>query len=155
MKKFVTALAVSLLAAAANPAFATDVPKPEAIAEKMSFKLVRGVTNFATAIVEIPKQTILTAENHGDIGYVVGPIKGVGMTLYRAFIGITEAVFFMVPQPGYYDPMIDPEFVWQDWNSGRKAISTGDVVPVAKLADKPVGKSAVQPVDDTPPIGDR
>ena len=151
MKKFVTALAVSLLAVAANPAFATDVPKPEAIAEKMSFKLVRGVTNFATAIVEIPKQTIITAENHGEIGYVVGPIKGVGMTLYRALIGITEAVFFMVPQPGYYDPMMDPEFVWQGWDSGRKATSTGDPAP----ATKPVEKPAAQPADSVPPIGDR
>jgi putative exosortase-associated protein (TIGR04073 family) len=151
MKKFITALAVSLLAVAANPAFATDVPKPESIAEKMSFKLVRGITNFATAIVEIPKQTILTAENHGEIGYVVGPIKGVGMTLYRAFIGVTEAVFFMVPQPGYYDPMIDPEFVWQGWDSGKKVIATGESAPVAK----PVEQPATQAADNVPPIGDR
>jgi len=98
---------------------AMDSPRPESIAEKMSFKLVRGVTNFATAIVELPKQTILTTRTHGTIGYVVGPIKGVGMTLYRGFIGISETLFFMVPQPGYYDPMIEPTYVWEGWEDIR------------------------------------
>lgn len=106
------------------PAFATEVPKPESIAERMSFKLVRGTTNIFTSIVEFPKQTILTGRNHGAIGYVVGPIKGVGMTLYRGFIGLTETVFFMVPQPGYYDPMMDPEFVWHGWSDNRGDIAT-------------------------------
>jgi len=104
----------------AMPAFATEMPKPESIAEKMSFKLVRGTTNFFTSIVELPKQTILTGREYGTVGYVlVGPVKGVGMTLYRGFIGLTEAIFFLVPQPGYYDPMIDPEFVWQGWDAQR------------------------------------
>lgn len=152
MRKLITALAVSLLAFTTTPVFATDVPKPESIAEKMSFKLVRGVTNFATAIAELPKQTIITVENHGDIGYVVGPIKGVGMTFYRALIGVTEAVFFMVPQPGYYDPMMDPEFVWHGWDEGKKANATGE----SSTASKPVEKPAGQSVDySLPPIGDR
>jgi len=123
MNKLLPALAISILLLLTIPAFAAEMPKPESIAEKMSFKLVRGVTNFATSIVELPKQTILTVENHGAIGYVVGPLKGVEMTLYRAFIGLTEAVFFLVPQPGYYDPMIDPEFVWQGWESPRADVS--------------------------------
>jgi putative exosortase-associated protein (TIGR04073 family) len=96
-----------------------DSPRPESIAEKMSFKFVRGVTNIATAIAELPKQTIMTTRTHGPIGYVVGPIKGLGMTLYRGFIGVSETVFFMVPQPGYYDPMIEPAYVWEDWEDIR------------------------------------
>lgn len=124
MKKLIPALALSIFTLLAVPAFATEMPKPESIAEKMSFKLVRGVTNFATSIVELPKQTILTGRNHGTIGYVVGPIKGVGMTLYRCFIGLTETVFFMVPQPGYYDPMMEPEFVWQVWDEPRAELVT-------------------------------
>ena len=58
MKKLITAFAISTLTVLTVPAFATDIPKPESIAEKMSFKLVRGVTNVVTAIAEIPKQTI-------------------------------------------------------------------------------------------------
>lgn len=131
-------LAVALMTAAfiTTPAFATEVPRPESIAEKMSFKLVRGVTNFATAIVELPKQTILTGRNHGTVGYVVGPIKGVGMTLYRCFIGLTETVFFMVPQPGYYDPMMDPEFVWHGWNDVRAEASPQLEVTQSKETQK-------------------
>lgn len=119
MKTLFLTAAIFLTLGITVPSFASEVPKPESIAEKMSFKLVRGATNIFTAVAELPKQTILTGRNHGAIGYVVGPIKGVGMTLYRGFIGLTETVFFMVPQPGYYDPMMDPEFVWQGWRDNR------------------------------------
>ena len=113
------ALAVILGAlVATTPAFANE-QKPDAIAEKMSFKLVRGVTNVFTSIAEVPKQTMITTRNHGNVGYVVGPIKGIGMFLYRGFIGLTETIFFMVPQPGYYEPMMDPEFVWHDWKDTK------------------------------------
>lgn len=122
MKTLFLAVALMIAAFITVPAFATEMPKPESIAEKMSFKLVRGATNFTTSIVEFPKQIILTVRNHGAIGYVVGPLKGVGMTFYRCFIGLTEGVFFMVPQPGYYDPMMDPEFVWQGWGEQRAAV---------------------------------
>jgi putative exosortase-associated protein (TIGR04073 family) len=113
------ALSLLLLVAVAVPAFAQEAPKSEAIVEKMAFKLVRGVTNVVTSIAEVPKQTQLTIRDHGNIGYVVGPLKGLGMGLYRAFIGATETVFFLVPQPGYYDPMMDPEYVWQGWEDRR------------------------------------
>ena len=102
-----------------GPGRASADQQPEVIVEKMAIKLVRGVTNTVTSIVELPKQTILTGREMGGVGYVIGPVKGVGMTLYRAVIGITEAVFCMVPQPGYYDPMIDPEYVWQGWTPKR------------------------------------
>ncbi len=102
----------------ATPSMANE-QKPDAIAEKMSFKLVRGVTNVFTSIAEIPKQTMITARNHGNVGYVVGPVKGIGMFLYRGLIGFTETIFFMVPQPGYYEPMMNPEFVWHDWKDTK------------------------------------
>jgi putative exosortase-associated protein (TIGR04073 family) len=89
--------------------------QPEMIAEKMAIKFSRGVANTFTGIVELPKQTILTGREMGGVGYVIGPLKGVGMTLYRTFIGMTEAIFFLVPQPGYYDPMIEPTYVWEGW----------------------------------------
>lgn len=119
MKKPAVILSLLLVTLVSVPAFAIDSPKPESIAEKMSFKFVRGVTNIATSIAELPKQTYLTTRTHGPVGYVVGPIKGVGMTLYRGFIGISETLLFMVPQPGYYDPMIDPTYVWEGWDDMR------------------------------------
>jgi putative exosortase-associated protein (TIGR04073 family) len=104
----------------ALPVAARADQKPEMIVEKMAVKLTRGVTNAVTCIVELPKQSILTVREMGGPGYVVGPLKGIGMTLYRGFIGMTEAVFFLVPQPGYYDPMIDPAFVWDGWEPKRE-----------------------------------
>ncbi len=93
---------------------------PDMIAEKMAVKFTRGVTNTLTCIAELPKQSILTVREMGGPGYVIGPLKGIGMTLYRGFIGMTEAIFFLVPQPGYYDPMIEPAYVWQGWEPKRE-----------------------------------
>lgn len=104
----------------AFPAAIRADQQPEMIAEKMAIKLTRGVTNAVTSIVELPKQSILSVRELGGAGYVVGPLKGVGMALYRGFIGMAEAVFFLVPQPGYYDPMIDPTYVWEGWEPKRE-----------------------------------
>lgn len=115
MRSLVAVIFAVVLAGGASVANAADMKKPESIAEHMAIKLVRGVTNVVTAVVELPKQTYKTTKANGPIGLVTGPPKGIIMTLYRGFIGATETVFFLVPQPGYYDEMIDPEFVWQDW----------------------------------------
>jgi putative exosortase-associated protein (TIGR04073 family) len=108
-----------LLTLFAAPSFAIDGQQPEAIAEKMAFKLVRGMTNVATSVAEVPKQSYLMVRDRGGVGYVVGPLKGMAMGVYRLFAGVTEAVFFAVPQPGYYDSMIYPEYVWQGWEEKR------------------------------------
>jgi putative exosortase-associated protein (TIGR04073 family) len=96
--------------------------QPEMVAEKMAIKLTRGVANALTSFVELPKQTILTGRDMGAAGYIIGPIKGAAMTMYRGVIGIVEAFACMVPQPGYYDPMIDPAYVWQGWEPKRDII---------------------------------
>jgi len=108
-------LSLFLLFCFVTTSFAQEEPKPEAIAGKMAFKFTRGITNVATAIVELPKQSYLTVRDQGGVGYVIGPIKGIGMTIYRALVGTAETVLCLVPQPGYYDPMIDPDFVWNGW----------------------------------------
>lgn len=102
-----------------GPGLATADQQPEMIAEKMAIKFTRGITNVVTSVVELPKQTILTVRDMGPAGIIIGPIKGVGMTFYRGVIGVAETIFCMVPQPGYYDPMMDPEYVWQGWEPKR------------------------------------
>ena len=99
----------------AAPSFAQEEPTPETITGKMAMKLHRGVTNIAFSWVEIPKQSILSVRDQGAMGLIVGPVKGVGMTVYRVLVGIFETTFCMVPQPGYYDPMTDPDYVWNGW----------------------------------------
>ena len=115
---FVPLLLLAVLLVMPFSAYAEQLP--ETIAEKMAIKFSRGVANTFTGIAELPKQTILTGRDMGTVGYVVvGPLKGIGMTLYRTFIGLTETFFFAVPQPGYYDPMIDPTYVWEGWEPKR------------------------------------
>lgn len=118
MKK-VLLLSALLCTLVLGPGLACAEQQPEMIAEKMAIKFTRGVANTFTSIFELPKQTILTGREMGGVGYVIGPIKGIGMTFYRGVVGIAETVFCMVPQPGYYDPMIDPPYVWQGWEPKR------------------------------------
>lgn len=104
----------------ALPVAASADQQPEMIVEKMAVKFTRGITNTVTSIVELPKQSVLTVREMGGVGYAVGPLKGIGMTLYRGFMGLAETAFFLVPQPGYYDPMIDPAYVWEGWEPKRE-----------------------------------
>lgn len=119
MRTKVTLLSLVLLLLFAGTCFALEETHPEAVTEKMAFKLVRGVANVTTSVVEIPKQSYLMVRDRGKVGYLVGPLKGMGMAFYRLFAGLTETVFFAVPQPGYYDPMVYPEYVWQGWEEKR------------------------------------
>jgi putative exosortase-associated protein (TIGR04073 family) len=115
MRAVSTMLALLILVCIASPSFAQEEPRPESIIGKMAVKLTRGVTNIVTSPIEIPKQTVITTRDMGPVGLIVGPLKGIGMTAYRAFIGCVETAFFTVPQPGYYDPTIDPDYVWNGW----------------------------------------
>jgi len=107
-------LVASSTLAACNPEDAT----PEQIVEKQSVKLVRGITNVLTSPLELPKQIYTTTRDRGVPGPLIGLVKGVGMTVYRAVFGAVEAVVFLVPAPGFYDPMTNPPYVWQGWGRG-------------------------------------
>ncbi len=113
MKRLIgTVLTVLMLS---GPVFAETAQEPESVASKMVTKFTRGFTNVVTAVLEVPKQTTVLTAEHGGFGLLIGPLAGVVMTVYRAALGTSEMVLFMVPAPGYYDPAIDPEFVWDNW----------------------------------------
>jgi putative exosortase-associated protein (TIGR04073 family) len=132
MRTKLTLLSLLLLMLLATNCSALEEQQPEAVAEKMAFKLVRGVANVTTSLVEIPKQSYLMVRDRGKVGYLVGPLKGMGMAFYRLFAGVTETVFFAVPQPGYYDSMIYPEYVWQGWQEKRVEPRKQDIVEPAE-----------------------
>jgi putative exosortase-associated protein (TIGR04073 family) len=132
MRTKLTLLSLLLFMLLATNCSALEEQQPEAVAEKMAFKLVRGVANVTTSLVEIPKQSYLMVRDRGKVGYLVGPLKGMGMAFYRLFAGVTETVFFAVPQPGYYDSMIYPEYVWQGWQEKRVEPRIQDVVEPAE-----------------------
>ena len=87
---------------------------PQQVVNGMANKLVRGVANLGTGWLEFPKQIYLTCQEEGVAkGATVGPIKGIGMTIVRTAVGAGEALSFFVSYPGFFDPIVDPSYVWQ------------------------------------------
>jgi putative exosortase-associated protein (TIGR04073 family) len=91
-----------------------DNSSPQDIVDAMAAKGVRGAANLLTGWVEFPKQIYVTGQE-GDWlrGAVVGPLKGIGMTVVRTVSGAGELLTFFLAYPGFYDPWIEPRFVWQ------------------------------------------
>ena len=79
-------------------------------------KLGRGLANTVTGIVEIPKKVILISKNDNPVlGLTWGWVKGAAVGLLRTATGLYEIVTFPIPAPADYEPMIEPEFVFQEW----------------------------------------
>ena len=87
---------------------------PQKVMNGMANKAARGMTNVTTGWLELPKQIYLTYSEEGAVmGVLVGPLKGLGMTLVRTAAGVGELATFFVAAPGFYDPYFEPDFVWQ------------------------------------------
>lgn len=79
-------------------------------------KLGRGLANAVTGVVEIPKKVILISKNDNPaLGLTWGLVKGAAVGLLRTAVGVYETVTFPIPAPADYEPMIQPEFVFQEW----------------------------------------
>jgi putative exosortase-associated protein (TIGR04073 family) len=105
---------LSLSGSAVASSFKTiDSASPQEIVDGMATKGVRGAANILTGWVELPKQIYVTGERDGWLrGSVIGPFKGIGMTIVRTVSGAGELVTFFLAYPGFYDPWIEPRFVW-------------------------------------------
>ena len=101
-------------AQAEEPSLATQGIDVSPVVEKIATKLVRGIANFTTGLVEVPKQIYLVGRNEGwAAGALRGPIDGFGMFIARTFAGAYEILTFLVPIPPRYQPMLQPDYVWQ------------------------------------------
>jgi putative exosortase-associated protein (TIGR04073 family) len=90
-----------------------DNATPQEVADGMGSKFARGAANIATGWAELPKQIYYTTKEDGWAkGFIVGPFKGLIMTLTRTVSGAAELMTFFVPYPGFYDPYFDPAYVW-------------------------------------------
>ena len=79
-------------------------------------KLGRGLANTLTGFVEIPKKVILVSKNDNPLmGLTWGFVKGTGVGLLRTAAGVYETVTFPIPAPAEYEPIIQPEFVFEEW----------------------------------------
>ena len=104
----------------AGPVLATDSYRtvedstPQEIVDAMATKGVRGAANIATGWLELPKQIYQTSREDGwRRGVVIGPFKGIGMTLVRTLTGVGELATFFVAFPNFYAPWFEPAYVWQ------------------------------------------
>jgi putative exosortase-associated protein (TIGR04073 family) len=121
MRKSIIVLSLVLLSlslgngnASASSYQTVENSSPQDVVDSMAAKGVRGAANLLTGWVELPKQIYLTGAKDGWLrGSVIGPLKGIGMTVVRTVSGAGELMTFFVPYPGFYDPWFEPRFVWQ------------------------------------------
>ena len=84
-------------------------------------KLYRGVVNVVTAPVEIPKQAraywIEGAQktDHILVWIGSGTVWGMVQTVKRAGSGIWDIVSFPFEKPDQYEPLLKPDFVFDEW----------------------------------------
>ena len=79
-------------------------------------KLGRGVLNSLTGVVEIPKKMILISRNDNILmGLTWGLVKGIGVGTLRTVAGVYETVTFPIPAPADYEPIVHPEYVFEEW----------------------------------------
>ena len=87
----------------------------DGIGMQVSHKFVRGMTNTFTGWVEMPKQVYLgTTEGSIAMGTVKGIVQGIGMAFARTAAGLYDIATFPIPIPWHYQPLFEPEYVWQD-----------------------------------------
>lgn len=100
------------IVAVALPVFAQE----GSVIEKMGKKLGRGIVNIATGWVELPKNIYDTSveTNNPLMGITYGTLKGVGMTVVRTGAGAFDVVTFLFPVPENYQPILEPEFVFEE-----------------------------------------
>ncbi len=113
MGLFVLLLTIST--AGADSYRTVDDASAEEVVAGMSAKASRGLVNVATGWLEFPRQIYATYQNHGPVqGCLVGPVMGVGMMVTRTFSGALELFTFYLAYPGFYDPYLEPRYVWDD-----------------------------------------
>ena len=113
-------LCLVLLVLVAAPARAdhyrsVDDASAEEVVSGMSDKATRGLVNVATGWLEFPRQIYATYQDHGAVqGCLVGPFMGIGMMMTRTVAGVLEFATFYLAFPGFYDPYLEPRYVWDD-----------------------------------------
>jgi putative exosortase-associated protein (TIGR04073 family) len=109
MKRFIVlSLVILSILAMTKDAYCDDALK----------KLGRGLANCFTCPIEILEQVKRVNNSDGPMAaFSYGVLKGVGMTVVRAAVGVYETVTFPFPLPKEYKPILtDPEFFFEGTN---------------------------------------
>jgi putative exosortase-associated protein (TIGR04073 family) len=111
LKRFVLSISMATILVLAGDLVRAEDPS---LPEQIGTKFVRGVANLAAGWVEIPKQIYEVGSNEGwVVGALRGPFDGLGMFAARTIAGAYEILTFPIPVPPRYQPLVEPEFVWE------------------------------------------
>lgn len=116
---FSLALAVVAPVLAAEPAAPQETPpaaevEAPGIPRQIGAKFARGVANFCLGWTEVPKQIYLASRDEGWLtGALRGSVDGLGWFVARTVAGMYEIFTFPLPLPPHYQPLVTPDFVWQ------------------------------------------
>jgi putative exosortase-associated protein (TIGR04073 family) len=84
---------------------------------KMTKKLFRGVHNVVLGWVEVPKNIIVEGVKTDPFtGAIVGTVLGAVKTVERTGVGAIEILTFWHEWPKEYGPIVEPEYVLDDFN---------------------------------------
>ncbi len=85
-------------------------------AELRMRKLARGCANMLLCPAEIPNQMFQEAYKTSPVtGVVVGFFKGIAKGAVRLAVGAWEVATFYFPGNNNYQPIVDPEVVFQEY----------------------------------------
>ncbi|UCC94657.1 MAG: exosortase system-associated protein, TIGR04073 family [Candidatus Omnitrophota bacterium] len=77
-------------------------------------KLGRGLANGLVGWLELPRQVYISSKEYDALtGIAFGTVKGAFCALLRTGAGFFEILTF--PFPPYDKPILEPEFVFEDW----------------------------------------
>ncbi len=149
MNEWPITIALVLILSAGTPLWAAepegDKAKPSApdsLITQMGKKFSRGAANFSLGWIEVPKQIARVSTRSGWVpGLVLGPIQGLGMFVARTVAGAYEVLTFPAPVPLRYQPMIEPEFVW-DLDDPTAATSALNGTEPVSPGDSPAVRQA-------------
>ena len=131
MTKPVLAFVMAFSLCTAMPARAED----QSIVLQAGEKLTRGLVNLTTGWLEVPKQIHHVGQEEGWLtGALRGPFDGIGMFAARTVAGAYEILTFLIPLPFRYQPLLQPEYVWQ---AEPPETHASQFEPVEPAADAP------------------
>ncbi len=112
MKRALIGLTLAgLMLAASNPLFATEIAAPGTPVRKLQ----RGFLNLALSPIDI---FVEASRDKRDDSFAptwfTGAGRGVFFMAGRALSGVYDIVTAPVPMPAGYEPLVSPEFPWQN-----------------------------------------
>ena len=93
-----------------------------AAAQTAPQKFLRGLAGMTTAFLEVPGNMVRESDVHGPaMGIPLGFAKGLGMIVPRVLVGVWEFVTAPFPIPEGYEPILEPDYPWSDFEGGGSA----------------------------------